>query len=100
MRFSAFPLTILALSAFSLAQYSDQIIMDDPTHDSQTITPLSRPQPNLADLLTIDPSVSIFYSYLRETGMVTRLEDAQGSTTVLAARNRAVMALPVKPCVN
>jgi hypothetical protein len=97
MRFLSLSLRLVALVALARAQYSNQIIMDDP---AQPPAPLTRPQPSLADLLTIDQSVSIFYSYLRDTGMTARLDDAAVSTTVLAPKNRAVVALPVKPYVH
>jgi hypothetical protein len=93
MRGLVLSLRIITLAAFARAQYSDQIVMDDP------VVPMTRLQPSLADLLTVDQSVSIFYSYLRETEVSKALNDVQGSMTVFAPKNRAVMALAVKPCV-
>jgi len=68
------------------------------TRDKQSI--LYKPtdlKPTLADLLTIDRSVSIFYSYARETDFSNRFGDASQNITVTAPTNKAVIALPRKP---
>ncbi|EIN14337.1 hypothetical protein PUNSTDRAFT_59633 [Punctularia strigosozonata HHB-11173 SS5] len=53
--------------------------------------------PTLADLLTIEPSASIFYSYARETKFSMRFSEQQSNTTLLVPVNKAVMALARKP---
>ena len=64
--------------------------------------------PTLADLLTIGPSASIFYSYARELALSELfstppqvLDDVtgKGGLTLLVPTNKAVMALARKPCV-
>ncbi|KAF9528148.1 hypothetical protein CPB83DRAFT_767291 [Crepidotus variabilis] len=57
-------------------------------------------KPSLADLLTIENSVSIFYSYARETDLSRLLsEEANNGQgwTLFAPTNKAVMTLPRKP---
>ncbi|EJC98626.1 uncharacterized protein FOMMEDRAFT_95640 [Fomitiporia mediterranea MF3/22] len=51
----------------------------------------------LSDILTVQTSASIFYSYAREThvGELLKREDAR--ITVFAPTNKAVIALPRKP---
>ncbi|KAK1220362.1 hypothetical protein PQX77_016853 [Marasmius sp. AFHP31] len=53
--------------------------------------------PTLADLLTIDSSTSIFYSYARELELSKLLNDESAGLTLLAPTNKAVMALARKP---
>ncbi|KAI5998241.1 hypothetical protein EDD15DRAFT_307804 [Pisolithus albus] len=72
--------------------------MGDQQGDSDTgYTPLTRPQPTLADLLTIEPSASIYYSYARETELSLEFDTADQYLTLLVPTNRAVMALGRKP---
>jgi hypothetical protein len=52
--------------------------------------------PSIADLLTIEPSASIFYSYARETEL-SGLFTGAARATVLVPTNKAVIALPRKP---
>ncbi|KAI8990661.1 hypothetical protein BD414DRAFT_413217 [Trametes punicea] len=54
-------------------------------------------KPSLADLLTIESSASIFYSYARETELSKLFSDADARTTLLVPTNKAVIALPRKP---
>ncbi|KDR85948.1 hypothetical protein GALMADRAFT_53972 [Galerina marginata CBS 339.88] len=54
-------------------------------------------QPTLADLLTIEPSASIFYSYARELEMSSMLSDQSVKVTLFVPTNKAVMALARKP---
>ncbi|KAJ7118788.1 hypothetical protein C8R44DRAFT_183294 [Mycena epipterygia] len=55
-------------------------------------------QPTLADLLTIEPSTSIFYSYARELTTSTMFSDVDSRPiTLLVPTNKAVMALARKP---
>ena len=62
--------------------------------------PQTTPQPTLADLLTIEPSASIFYSYARELELSSRLSDHDAKFTVFVPTNKAVMALARKPSVT
>ena len=54
-------------------------------------------QPTLADLLTIEPSASIFYSYARELELSARFADDRVRYTLFVPTNKAVMALARKP---
>lgn len=62
-----------------------------------TFIPLTKPQPSLADLLTIEPSASIFYSYARELELSAKFDDASVRYTIFVPTNKAVMALARKP---
>ncbi|KAG6891632.1 hypothetical protein C0992_001317 [Termitomyces sp. T32_za158] len=59
--------------------------------------PLIHAKPTLTDLLTIEPSASIFYSYARELELSARFADERERLTVFAPTNKAVMALARKP---
>ncbi|KAH7923795.1 hypothetical protein BV22DRAFT_1035930 [Leucogyrophana mollusca] len=64
----------------------------------QQYTPLTSTRPTIADLLTIEQSASIFYSYAREVEISGRFaEEGEGELTVLVPTNKAVMALARKP---
>lgn len=96
MRFhlSVLTLALAYLPAFASASSDGQMAFVDPAYPA----PLTHPAPSLADLLTIDPSLSIFYSYARETELSKRFADLEGvQTTVLAPKNKAVMSLARKP---
>ncbi|KAI0652554.1 hypothetical protein C8Q79DRAFT_897570 [Trametes meyenii] len=54
-------------------------------------------KPSLADLLTIESSASIFYSYAREVELSKLFDDKSARTTLLVPTNKAVIALPRKP---
>jgi hypothetical protein len=56
-------------------------------------------KPTLADLLTIESSTSIFYSYARELTLSNMFSDSERPITILAPTNKAVMALARKPYV-
>ncbi len=60
-------------------------------------TPLTTTKPLLSDLLTIESSASIFYSYARELELSKMLEDENARLTVMVPTNKAVMALARKP---
>ncbi|KAH8991988.1 hypothetical protein EDB92DRAFT_1934907 [Lactarius akahatsu] len=53
--------------------------------------------PTLFDLLTIEPTTSIFFSYARELELSRLLLDLDSKITVLVPTNKAVMALARKP---
>lgn len=54
----------------------------------------------LSDLLTRENSLSIFYSYARETNVGRLFETEGAGVTVFAPTNKAIMALPRKPYVT
>ncbi|KAL1681547.1 hypothetical protein EV122DRAFT_287996 [Schizophyllum commune] len=58
---------------------------------------LAQGGPSLADLLTITPSVSIFYSYARELQLSAMFADPSRQLTLFAPTNKAVVSLPRKP---
>ncbi|KAK1225344.1 hypothetical protein PQX77_011705 [Marasmius sp. AFHP31] len=70
-----------------------QIPMMEPEYTPQT----NSAGPTLADLLTIDSSTSIFYSYARELELSKLLNDESAGLMLLAPTNKAVMALARKP---
>lgn len=87
-------LCLLALAFTPALSYSapeEQTVMSDWAPQ------LNAGQPSLADLLTIESSVSIFFSYARETEFSARFSDEGAKTTVLAPKNKAVIALARKP---
>jgi hypothetical protein len=53
--------------------------------------------PTLFDLLTIEPTTSIFFSYARELELSRLLVDLDSNITVLVPTNKAVIALAKKP---
>ncbi|KAH9176918.1 hypothetical protein EDB89DRAFT_1937172 [Lactarius sanguifluus] len=57
----------------------------------------SKAVPTLFDLLTIEPTTSIFFSYARELELSRLLLDLDSKITVLVPTNKAVMALARKP---
>ncbi|KAI0249562.1 hypothetical protein BJV78DRAFT_1276167 [Lactifluus subvellereus] len=59
--------------------------------------PTSHSRPTLFDLLTIEPSTSIFFSYARELELVRLFTNVDSNLTVLVPTNKAVMALEKKP---
>src|SRR5437016_2481132 len=97
MHFSNTLVSLLLVSTFSLVSASkdDQMpIPSDPEYVPQTT-----PQPTLADLLTVEPAASIFYSYARELELSSMLSDHDTKVTVFVPTNKAVMALARKPSV-
>ncbi|KAF9478891.1 hypothetical protein BDN70DRAFT_807852 [Pholiota conissans] len=63
----------------------------------QVYVPQTTSKPTLADLLTIESSASIFYSYARELELSSLLSDRDKKTTIFVPTNKAVMALSRKP---
>ena len=92
-------LFILQAAQTVLASSSDQVVLDHTqfsmSNDEQTTT-----SPSLADLLTIENSASIFYSYARELPLSQLLESSDSHITLFAPTNTAVMALARKPYVQ
>ncbi|KAJ2924379.1 hypothetical protein H1R20_g12714, partial [Candolleomyces eurysporus] len=88
-------ISLLLLSAVpSFASSAEQIPMagaDTP------FVPKTSSKPTLADLLTIENSASIFYSYARELELSRGLADKDMKMTLFVPTNKAVMALARKP---
>lgn len=101
MRFSTAITSLLLYATFVVATPSteDQIAMNPGSGQPEYI-PQTTPQPTLADLLTIETSASIFYSYARELEMSSLLSSTSAKFTVFAPTNKAVMALARKPYVR
>ncbi|KAF8890092.1 hypothetical protein BD779DRAFT_1518282 [Infundibulicybe gibba] len=95
MRFQA--CLILPFLYQVLALYQDQVLMQMDDLQKPAYEPLTHSKPTLADLLTIDSSASIFYSYARELELSRILSDVDANITVLVPTNKAVMALARKP---
>jgi hypothetical protein len=83
---SILPLTVLA-------SHEDQMVMPELSN----FPPTEHTQPSLYDLLTIEPSLSIFFSYARETEASNLFSDKQARSTLLVPTNKAVMDLARKP---
>ncbi|KAI0783145.1 hypothetical protein C8Q75DRAFT_726577 [Abortiporus biennis] len=95
MRFHLFSFLILPLLASG--SLDQQEILDSSIHMPDTFTPLTHARPTVADLLTIESSASIFYSYAREVKLSETFNDINARMTVLVPTNKAVMALARKP---
>ena len=85
---------VAAQSPFS-KQMDSQIIIDGQGFDNTPGGEWQRPL--LSDILTIQNSASIFYSYARETDTGKLLSKENSRITVFAPTNKAVMALARKP---
>ena len=90
----------LLLSLFFLpmssADADDQIVMSAGLREPD-YKPLITPQPTLADLLTIEPSASIFYSYARELELCSIFSEPSTKVSLFVPTNKAIMALSRKP---
>ncbi|OAX41016.1 hypothetical protein K503DRAFT_736490 [Rhizopogon vinicolor AM-OR11-026] len=60
-------------------------------------SPFTSSQPTLADLLTIEASASIYYSYAREIDLSSLFSSESVWFAILVPTNKAVMALARKP---
>ena len=89
-------LSLFFLPAMSSADADDQIVMSGGLGEPD-YTPLITPQPTLADLLTIEPSASIFYSYARELELSSIFYDLCAEVSLFVPTNKAIMALSRKP---
>ena len=67
----------------------NQVVVQEPLRSGTNLM--------LSDKLTIQPSVSIFFSYARDSELSKLLDTGGSDITVFAPTNRAVMALPRKP---
>lgn len=83
------PFLLFPLLSSALA--SEQMVI------GQAQTAVSHPTQTLADLLTIEPSASIFYDYARGISLGNKLNDKSSMITVLVPTNKAVMKLAKKP---
>lgn len=88
--------SLFFLPAISFASEDDQIVMSAGLGEPD-YTPTVTPQPTLADLLTIEPSASIFYSYARELELSTIFSDSCSRVSLFVPTNKAIMALSRKP---
>ncbi|KAI0814744.1 hypothetical protein BC629DRAFT_1466877 [Irpex lacteus] len=89
-------LSFLVLPFVALASQEDQVALQ-PSEMSETFVPLTQSQPTIADLLTIESSASIFYSYARELELSSQFGDPSVHNTVFVPTNKAVMSLARKP---
>lgn len=94
MRFHLLASLILPFASSALGQ--DQIPLGS-TDMPAPYTPQTNARPTLADLLTIEPAASIFYSYAREIALSELFADVDARITLLVPTNKAVMALARKP---
>ncbi|KAF5312227.1 hypothetical protein D9619_002507 [Psilocybe cf. subviscida] len=98
MRFSTTIASLLLYTTFAATTPSmeEQTAMKAGSSLPEYV-PQTTPQPTLADLLTIETSASIFYSYARELELSALLTGTSEKFTVFAPTNKAVMALARKP---
>lgn len=89
-------LSYLILPFLVSATVNEQIPLA-PADMAEPYAPLTTSQPTLADLLTIEPSASIFYSYARELELSEQFVNSNTKNTLLVPTNKAVMALARKP---
>jgi hypothetical protein len=91
-----FFLRLISCAALSLivSAQMDQIPLTPP------VVLQSNSRPTLADLLTVDSSLSIFYSYARELELSAIFSDNSYNSTLLAPTNKAVMSLARKPYIS
>lgn len=100
MRIRNLLLSIFCLPIFSTANASQEDQMPVNTEAAHAdYVPQKHAKPSLADLLTIESSASIFYTYARETELSSRLTDENSRLTIFVPTNKAVIALARKPFV-
>lgn len=85
------------LIAFLLFPFLSSALVSEQMVIGQPQTPVPHSTQTLADLLTIEPSASIFYDYARGISLGNKLNDKSSMITVLVPRNEAVMKLAKKP---
>jgi len=91
-------LSLLILPSLSQASIPDQsVFWMSQSHQTPEIQ--THDKPSLADLLTIEPKASIFYSYARELELSAHFSETQDEMkwTLLVPTNKAVMQLSRKP---
>ncbi|KAJ8701164.1 hypothetical protein PTI98_004121 [Pleurotus ostreatus] len=96
MKLQSLIAVLLPFLAISYASIDEQLPMANAHHQA-SFEPLTSSKPTLADLLTIESSASIFYSYARELELCAIFSDKGVNNTLLVPTNKAVMALHRKP---
>ena len=97
-------LTTLAFPFLASASFGDQEVLSPPAMAQEPLqdsvfTPITTAKPSLTDLLTIESSASIYFSYARETAFSKEFSVVDNQLTLLVPTNKAVMALTRKPYV-
>lgn len=87
-------LRLFIVAAVSTLSWANQVPMVEP---NVPYVPEVSAKPTLADLLTIESSTSIFYSYARELELSQGLSNKDIRLTLFVPTNKAVMALARKP---
>ena len=95
-------LLALAFPLLVSASFGDQEILSPPAmaqepFQDSVFAPVKTTQPSLTDLLTIESSASIYFSYARETEFSKEFSVTDNQWTLLVPTNKAVMALTRKP---
>lgn len=90
-----YPLVSITILGIHTVTAADQIVIPSVPMDAER--PTSHSRPTLFDLLTIESSTSIFFSYARELDLVRLFTNVDANITVLVPTNKAVMALEKKP---
>ena len=96
-RASIFNMLRSRLAAFLLFPLLSSATATEQTVMGEAQTNVSHSTQTLADLLTIEPSASIFYDYARGIDLGSKLNDRSSVITILVPRNKAVMKLAKKP---
>lgn len=90
-----YSLTLCLLPLLAQSASVDQLVLSGQNMPETAETPIAKS--TLSDLLTIEHSASIFFSYARETQLSQLFQDKNAGTTLLVPTNKAVMALARKP---
>ncbi|KAG9309120.1 hypothetical protein JVU11DRAFT_11015 [Chiua virens] len=91
----AFPL--LASASLGAQEVLSPLVMEQEPSKNTIFTPVTTNKPSLADLLTIESSASIYFSYARETEFSREFNATDNQWTLLVPTNKAIMALRRKP---
>ncbi|KAF5352826.1 hypothetical protein D9756_006162 [Leucocoprinus leucothites] len=94
MKLQHLSLVFLPFISLVSASSSEQITMGS-IHNP--FVPEKHTHPTLSDLLTIEQSASIFYSYARELELSKMFNDQNIKATLFVPTNKAVMSLARKP---
>ncbi|PFH46049.1 hypothetical protein AMATHDRAFT_77840 [Amanita thiersii Skay4041] len=92
MRLHILPLLTLSFLMPVMAHTEEQTVLTKGSY-----SPQAHSAPSLTDLLTVEQSASIFYSYARELELSKLFSDNSAKITIFAPTNKAVMALARKP---
>ncbi|KAF8131455.1 hypothetical protein EV363DRAFT_1330121, partial [Boletus edulis] len=95
-------LLTFAFPLLAAASFRDQEILSPPAMVQEppqdpVFIPVTTTRPSLTDLLTIQSSASIYFSYARETEFSKEFSVVDNQLTLLVPTNKAVMALSRKP---